>query len=100
MMNGKKNYKKMKTKIKELPSWFNGELYDEGDIVRNPFTNVSVELNAEELSMYDFIKGAEWVINQDFSANSENTRKVMKEFDKGLRWFRSSNSKAYMVLLD
>ena len=88
MMNGKKNYKKMKTKIKELPSWFNGELY------------VSVELNAEELSMYDFIKGAEWVINQDFSANTEGTRKTMKDFDKGLRWFRSSNSKAYMILLD
>jgi hypothetical protein len=38
----------------ELPKWFNGQKYDEGDTVTNPFSGQSYELTAEELSMYDF----------------------------------------------
>ena len=43
-----------KTKSKqELPSWFNGELYEEGDTVINRFSGEEYELNNVELSMYD-----------------------------------------------
>ena len=49
----------MSTKTKsKLPSWFHGELYEEGGTVQNRFTGEKYELNNVELSMYDFIMGA------------------------------------------
>ena len=84
-----------KTQMKPLPKWFNGQIYDKGDTVSNPYTGESIELTAEELSMYDFIKGAEFVM----SGMSANT-KLISEMRKGLDWFRSANASAYMVLLD
>ena len=71
----------------EMPKWFNGQVYSEGDTVSNPFTGDSVELTAEELSMYDLIMGAQMLQAYD----------VMQ---KGLSWFRRENAEAYMVLLD
>ena len=71
----------------EMPKWFNGQVYSEGDTVSNPFTGDSFELTAEELSMYDLIMGAQMVQRYD----------VMQ---KGLGWFRRENAEAYMVLLD
>jgi len=76
----------MKTK-QEMPKWFNGQVYSTGDTVSNPFTGDSVELTAEELSMYDLIMGAQMLQRYD----------VMQ---KGLGWFRRENAEAYMVLLD
>ena len=70
-----------------MPKWFLGQVYSEGDRVSNPFTGESVELTAEELSMYDLIMGAQMVQRYD----------VMQ---KGLDWFRRANAEAYMVLLD
>ena len=70
-----------------MPKWFNGQVYSEGGRVSNPFTGESVELTAEELSMYDLIMGAQMVQRYD----------VMQ---KGLDWFRRENAEAYMVLLD
>ncbi len=71
----------------EMPKWFDGQVYSEGDTVSNPFTGDSVELTAEELSMYDLIMGAQMLNQWD----------VMQ---KGLGWFRRENAEAYMVLLD
>lgn len=71
----------------EMPKWFNGQVYSEGDTVSNPFTGDSIELTAEELSMYDLIMGAQMLSDWD----------VMQ---KGLGWFRRENAEAYMVLLD
>ena len=49
----------MSTKTKQqLPKWFNGELYKEGATVRNRFSGEEYELNAVELSMYDFVMGS------------------------------------------
>ena len=76
----------MKTK-QEMPKWFNGMVYSTGDTVSNPFTGDSIELTAEELSMYDLIMGAQMLQRYD----------VMQ---KGLGWFRRENAEAYMVLLD
>ena len=49
-------------KKSKLPTWFDGELYEEGDKVRNPFSGEEFTLNPEELSMYDFIMRAQLVI--------------------------------------
>jgi hypothetical protein len=70
-----------------MPKWFNGQVYSEGDRVSNPFTGESVELTAEELSMYDLIMGAQMVQRYELVR-------------KGLDWFRRENAEAYMVLLD
>ena len=54
--------KNKKKKLKELNlEWFNGEIYDEGAVVTNPFSGEEYELNNIELSMYDFIMGATMV---------------------------------------
>ena len=80
---------------KPLPKLFDGQIYNEGDTVSNPYTGESIDLTAEELSMYDFIKGAEFVM----SGMSANT-KLISEMRRGLDWFRRANPEAYMVLLD
>lgn len=85
-----------KTKNK-LPAWFDGLIYDKGDIVINPFTGAEFELNNVELSMYDFIMGTQMVMEL---APKTVTKNQITNFHKGLSWFRSNNSEAYMVLLD
>jgi len=98
--------KKKKNNKQEKPKWFQGVWYCEGDTVRNPFTGDSCKLTGPELSMYDFIKGAEYTLamNQqnsgEFYIEDPSMVKLQKEMIKGLDWFRSQNSKAYMTLLD
>ena len=86
----------MSTKTK-LPKWFKGELYNEGDIVKNPFSGEEYELNNVELSMYDFIIGSQMVFEM---APQTVTEQKVKDFQRGLDWFRKHNAEAYMVLLD
>ena len=85
----------MNTTKAKLPAWFEGQCYTHGDTVSNPFTGVEVELTAEELSMYDFIMGAQMCF--DMGMRSE---KILNDFHKGLRWFSKNNIQAYMDLLD
>ncbi len=84
-----------KTKKQQLPKWFEGQIYSEGGEVKNPFSGETYELNALELSLYDFIIGSQMVFGQ-FQA----TKKQIADFDKALMWFRVNNPQAYMVLLD
>ena len=83
-------------KEQKLPKWFKGELYEEGAVVQNRFGGDSVELNNVELSMYDFVIGASIVM--EMSGGYKHTN--VNELRKGLDWFRKTNAKAYMVLLD
>ena len=80
----------------KLPSWFNGELYEEGDTVTNRLSGEEYELNNVELSMYDFVMGATITAEMGIF----NTEHHIKELRQGLDWFRKHNPKAYMVLLD
>ena len=81
----------------KLPPWFDGSLYNKGELVTNTYSGEEIELTAEELSMYDFCMGATMVYEMGgFSVND----KVLKDLRKGLDWFRKNNPKAYMVLLD
>lgn len=79
--------KKSNSEMRPLPKWFDGEVYTEGGTARNPYTGDVVELNANELAMYDLILGAERL----------GAYRVMQ---LGLGWFRLANPEAYMVLLD
>ena len=87
----------MSTKTAKLPKWFKGQLYDKGDTVKNPFSGEVCELNNVELSMYDFIIGSQMVFEL---APHTVTEQKIKDFQKGLEWFRKNNMDAYMVLLD
>ena len=81
----------------KLPKWFDGELYEEGDTVQNPYSGEEIELTAAELSMYDFVMGATFVYEMGGLSASG---KILKDLQKGLDWFRKHNPEAYMVLLD
>ena len=81
----------------KLPAWFEGMQYEKGDTVKNPFSGEVCELNAVELSMYDFIVGSQMVMEM---TPKKVSPQMIKDFQKGLDWFRSNNSSAYMVLLD
>ena len=83
--------------MSKLPAWFNGEVYTEGAEVQNRFGGDSCYLNAEELSMYDFIMGCSMVFE---TMPSKASNKIINEFHKGLGWFAKSNPAAYMKLLD
>ena len=83
-------------KKQQLPKWFKGELYEEGAVVQNRFGGDSIELNNVELSMYDFVMGSS--ILMEMSGGYRHTD--VNELRKGLDWFRTHNSRAYMVLLD
>ena len=79
----------------ELPKWFDGELYEEGATVRNRFSGEEYELNAMELSMYDYVMGSSIMCEM-----GPNDNKIVTGLRKGLDWFRMNNAEAYMVLLD
>ena len=53
-----------------------------------------------KLSMYDFIKGAEYVIEMKGGPFSKKTIGIQNDMRKGLDWFRLANPEAYMTLLD
>ena len=81
--------------MSKLPKWFNGTAYKQGDTVTNPFSGESYELNADLLSMYDYIMGAQLAMEMGMHHDS-----MIKDFQKGLDWFRKQDARAYMVLLD
>ena len=84
------------SKNNKLPKWFKGELYKEGDVVKNRFSGEEYELNNVELSMYDFVIGSSLVLEMSNGHRHLN----IEDLRKGLDWFRKNNAKAYMVLLD
>jgi len=87
----------------KLSDWFEGELYTEGANVQNRFTGEEITLNAEELSVYDFIMGAEMYLGMqlegDDKLESSDIKFLKENMHKGIKWFRSTNLKAYKILL-
>ena len=78
-----------------LPNWFNGEVYELGDEVRNPYSGETVLLDAAELSMYDCVKGAEMAMLMGIDID-----RCIDAINQGKDWFLARNPKAYMILLD
>ena len=93
-----------KTKEKQpIPKWFDGEIYDKGGTVRNPFSGEEYELNNIELSIYDFVVGANRTLEMLYDKGvepSDKIRKLAEDLYKGIDWFKQYNAEAYMVLLD
>ena len=87
-----------KTQMKPLPKWFDGAVYPKGDTVKNILTGEQAELNANELSMYDFIIGCDMIL--ELTNLASDYVKIVNEMRKGINWFRSANPSAYMTLLD
>jgi hypothetical protein len=86
-----------KTKKQEIPKWFEGMIYETGEVVTNNFSGQSYELNGIELSMYDFIMGTAYIFEV---APKTVTQRMVGDYQKALTWFRRNNPEAYMVLLD
>ena len=88
----------MKSKTEQqLPDWFDGEVYEIGDEVRNPFSGDTCLLNAAELSMYDLVKGCEMVLQMGVARDHEECIRIMQD---GGDWLLANNPTAYMTLLD
>ena len=95
-------------KESNLPKWFDGAKYHQGEIVTNPYSGEEFYLDRDELSMYDFLKGAEYtlmiaqqqILDGKKEEASEWEKALVDDFDKGRDWFRKNNSDAYMALLD
>jgi len=81
--------------IEIMPKWFDGKVYSQGAEVTNEFSGETCTLNCYELSVYDFIIGCDRLIS-----NGLRSKKIVNEFNKGLTWFRKTNPKAYLILLD
>ena len=81
----------------KLPEWFDGQIYEEGEKVRNRFSGEECFLDPKELSMYDFIMGATMVVEMGGAPKGDS---MLNDLRKGLEWFRENNKKAYMTLLD
>ena len=79
-----------------LPKWFNGEVYELGDEVRNPYSGETCLLDAAELTMYDAIKGCEMIMLM----GAADVDRCIDFIDKGKDWFIIKNPNAYMILLD
>ena len=76
-------------KMKERPMPFPDVriLDDAPEMIQNPFSGASIELDPQEIAIYDVIMGANMTKNYDLVR-------------KGTDWFRKHNPEAYMVLLD
>ena len=70
---------------RKLP--FDCEVLDKPEVIKNPFSGESVELPPDAVAVYDTIKGAEMI------GNNEHLR-------KGIDWFIKNEPEAYMKLLD
>ena len=93
----------MNKKKQTKPEWFEGVVYQRGTTVQNPFSGETYKLNALELSIYDFIIGANITLEKAYDKQekpSKKLQKITKDLYKGLDWFKSNNAEAYMILLD
>ena len=93
---------KMTMQDTDLPKWFKGIVYKDGDLVTNPFTGNQAILTPNELAMYDFIKGAEYTISVTYNDDilDPTVARLANEMRKALDWFRKANARAYLILLD
>ena len=81
------------TKKQKLPEWFEGDIYDKGGIATNQFSGQSIKLNRYELSMYDFLLGAQIVLSYGGTLKD----KTIKEVQKGTDWFLKNNPENGLV---
>jgi hypothetical protein len=81
--------------IQQLPEWFQGNLYSTGGKVRNPKTGDKFWLTNVELSLYDYLKGLNYIMEVR-GYDSEFAADVVKLE----RWFESNNKNAHQALIN
>jgi hypothetical protein len=79
---------KAKNSNTEVPTWFKGVVFQNGKMVTNPYSGITIPLNNIEYSVYDFI-----ITLSDLGI-------YHKDFDRARYWFAEVNRDAYMKLLD
>ena len=84
----------------EKPKWFKGAWYKTGDTVTNSSTGEKVELSGPELSIYDFISGAEWTIQISPDQDDPLVNELKKAMKKSLELFIEANPSAYNKIFD
>lgn len=67
----------------------------ESELITNPYTGESCALSPEAVSVYDFIKGNEFLISNDC-----NTVDIITNFYDALGYFQEKWPNEYMILLD
>ena len=72
---------------KKRPLPFECVVLDNPEEIKNPFSGEKVMLEPDAVAVYDTIKGAELVGNND-------------HIRKGITWFQQYYPKEYMILLD
>ena len=89
-------------KEKELP--FDSRdlsFFSEPEVIANPYSGVTIELNPIEVAIYGATMGAYNIhLSLGNVARYDDSRKWYKEFHKGKNWFIENNIKAYMTLID
>lgn len=89
-------------KMKERPMPFNAEIFDdEPEMIQNPFSGASIELDPQEIAVYDVIMGSTMTAEKmSEKGEHKEAERLYKDVRKGIDWFIKHNPKAYMVLLD
>ena len=82
------------TKEKKLP--FECIVLDHPEVIKNPYSGESIELQPDAVAVYDSIKGAEYLAQ----GIDDGGHPLWVKVREGLDWFRKHYPKEYMVLLD
>jgi hypothetical protein len=90
------------TRLEELQTWFDGEIYVEGAEVVNPISGGAISLDNYALSIYDFIMGTEALVHalRTQGTPTEIIGNVLELHGTAMSWFRKHYPEEYMVLLD
>ena len=82
------------TKKIKLP--FECEVLEHPEVIKNPYSGESIELQPDAVAVYDSIKGAEFLAQ----GIDDGGHPLWVKVREGLDWFRKHYPKEYMVLLD
>ena len=82
------------TKKIKLP--FECEVLEHPEVIKNPYSGESIELQPDAVAVYDSIKGAEYLAQ----GIDDGGHPLWVKVRQGLDWFRKHYPKEYMVLLD
>ena len=69
--------------MSELPEWFTGEVHTKGEVVKHPVTGKPYPLTATELSMYNYLTGAQLIT--EIGINHQGNFEMMKEMMKAAK---------------
>lgn len=102
-----------------IPSWFEGNVYDYGKTIIDPRTNKELEINNIEASIYDMANGhllqlkeikKDTELSKMYLEAVKNatgitdTKKIIssmkKDFDLAVKWFKENNLEIHEILIE